>query len=144
MSAMPMYEQDLPAVAANYEVLTPLSFLERTAAVHPTKTALVHGELRRSWAEVYQRCRQLASALSQHGIGFGDTVSVMCPNLPEHFELHFAVPMLGAVLNSINTRLDAAAVAFILQHAEAKILFTEREMSPVVKEALALLKSHRW
>ncbi|MEZ5450009.1 MAG: acyl-CoA synthetase [Thiolinea sp.] len=140
MSDSNIYQQGLDRVAANYEALSPLTFLERAATVHPSKTAVVHGSLRRSWAETYRRCRQLASALQQRGIGVGDTVSIICPNLPEHFEAHFGVPMVGAVLNSINTRLDAPAVAFILQHAEAKILITEREMSPVVKGALELLE----
>ena len=134
-----IYEQNLDQVAANYEALTPITFMERAATVYPEKIALVHGQLRRSWGDTWQRCRLLASALVKSGIGVGDTVSVMCPNLPEHFEAHFGVPMAGAVLNSINTRLDAKTVAFILQHAEAKVLITEREMSPVVKQALELL-----
>ncbi len=138
-----IYEQGLDQVAANYEALSPLTFIERAASVHPKKLAVVHADagIRRNWAETYRRCRQLASALSQHGIVAGDTVSIICPNLPEHFEAHFGVPMAGAVLNSINTRLDAPSVAFILQHAEAKILITEREMTPIVKEALALLEN---
>ncbi|WP_020558773.1 acyl-CoA synthetase [Thiofilum flexile] len=136
---MNIYQQHLDSVAANYEALSPLSFLKRTADIYPTKLAVVHGEVRRTWQETYARCCQLASALSQRGIGVGDTVSIICPNLPEHFEAHFGVPMVGAVLNSINTRLDAATVAFILQHAEAKLLITEREMTPIVKQALALM-----
>lgn len=140
MSATNIYKQGLDQVPANYEALSPLSFLERAATVHPNKLAVVHGDVRRTWAQTYTRCRQLASALQQRGIQPGDTVAVMCPNLPEHFEAHFGVPMAGAVLNSINTRLDAPAVAFILQHGEAKILLTERELSPVVKAALALLE----
>ncbi len=139
MSDRNIYEQGLDQVAANYEPLSPLTFLERAASVHPNKTAVVHGAVRRTWAETYKRCRQLASALQQKGISVGDTVSIMCPNLPEHFEAHFGVPMAGAVLNSINTRLDAPAVAFILEHGEAKILITEREMAPIVKEALKLV-----
>ncbi|HPE61798.1 MAG TPA: acyl-CoA synthetase [Thiolinea sp.] len=140
MSETNIYSQALDRVPANYEALSPLTFLERAASVHPDKTAVVYGPLRRSWAETYRRCRQLASVLNRHGIGRGDTVSVLCPNLPEHFEAHFGVPMAGAVLNAINTRLDAAAVAFILQHAETRILITDREMSAVAKEALALLE----
>jgi len=141
MSDRNIYEQGLDPVAANYEPLSPLTFLERAASVHPNKLAVVHGAVRRTWSETYKRCRQLASALQQKGIGIGDTVAIMCPNLPEHFEAHFGVPMAGAVLNSINTRLDAPAVAFILEHGEAKILITEREMSPIVKEALTLVKN---
>ncbi len=136
-----IYNQDLDQVSANYEVLSPLTFMERAASVYPNKLAVIHGDVRRTWAETYERCRRLASALVRQGIGVGDTVSIMCPNLPEHFEAHFGVPMAGAVLNSINTRLDAAAVAFILKHAEAKILITEREMSPIVSKALDLLEN---
>jgi len=132
------YEQDLEQNAANYAPLSPLSFLERAAFVYPQRTAVVHGDVRRNWAETYRRCVQLASALVKRGIAAGDTVAVLAPNLPEHFEAHFGVPMSGAVLNSINTRLDAEAVAFILDHAEAKILITEREFSEVVASALAL------
>lgn len=136
---MNIYQQHLDPVVANYESLSPLSFLKRTAEVYPNKLAMVHGAVRRTWSETYTRCRQLASALSQRGIGVGDTVSIICPNLPEHFEAHFGVPMVGAILNSINTRLDAATVAFILQHAEAKLLITERELTPIVKQALAIM-----
>jgi fatty-acyl-CoA synthase len=131
-----IYDQHLDAIAANYEALSPLSYLKRTAFVYPDKTAVVHGDLRRSWAEVYRRSVKLASALSKRGIGKGDTVSIMAPNLPEHFEAHFGVPMCGAVLNSINTRLDGPSVAFILQHAESKVLITDREMTPIVKKAI--------
>ncbi|WP_210396611.1 acyl-CoA synthetase [Motiliproteus sediminis] len=130
------YEQDLDQNSANYAPLSPLSFLERAAFVYPNRTATIHGDVRRSWAETYERCVKLASALSKRGIEVGDTVSVLAPNLPEHFEAHFGVPMSGAVLNSINTRLDAEAVAFILDHAEAKVLITEREFSEVVSAAL--------
>ncbi|HPQ96208.1 MAG: acyl-CoA synthetase [Thiothrix sp.] len=144
MSEPNIYARELDRVPANYEALSPLTFLERAASIHPNKTAVVHGRVRRSWAETYRRCRQLASALNRQGIGKGDTVSILCPNLPEHFEAHFGVPMAGAVLNSVNTRLDAAAVAFILQHAETRILITEREMSAIAKGALALLEpEHR-
>lgn len=139
MSEVNIYEQHLEQNAANYEALSPLTFLERSASIYPDKLAVVHGEVRRTWAETYERCRRLASALVKEGIKPGDTVSMMCPNLPEHFEAHFGVPMAGAVLNSINTRLDAPAVAFILKHAETKILFTEREMNAVVSKALDLL-----
>ncbi len=133
------YEQNLGQNAANYEPLSPLSFLARAASVYPERTAVVHGDVRRNWEQTYTRCCQLASALTKRGINKGDTVSIIAPNLPEHFEAHFGVPMSGAVLNSINTRLDSEAVAFILQHAEAKILITEREFTDVVKGALALL-----
>ena len=134
-----IYDQHLDQVPANYEPLSPLTFLERAASVFPNKTAVVHGEVRRTWAETYARCRRLASALSKRGIGVGDTVAVMCPNLPEHFEAHFGIPMVGAVLNSINTRLDAKAIAFILKHGETKVLITERELSHVMGPALDML-----
>jgi fatty-acyl-CoA synthase len=135
-----IYDQNLDQVPANYEALSPLTFLERSAAVYPDKTAVVHGEVRRTWSETYARCRRLASALTRRGIGVGDTVAIMCPNLPEHFEAHFGVPMAGAVLNSINTRLDAPSVAFGLAYADTKVLITERELSPVVSKALALME----
>ncbi|MBC7750354.1 MAG: acyl-CoA synthetase [Candidatus Saccharibacteria bacterium] len=138
---MNIYENNLYQVPANFEALTPLKFMQHAAMVYPNKLAIVHGEIRRTWAQTYARCRQLAHRLKIHGVGIGDTVAVLSPNLPEHFEVHFGVPMAGAVLNSINTRLDARTVAFILQHAEAKILITEREFSGVVKEALALLNN---
>ena len=135
-----IYDQHLDANRANYEALSPLSYLERTAFIYPDQPALIHGEVRRSWDEVYRRCKQLASALNKRGIGKGDTVSIMAPNLPEHFEAHFGIPMSGAVLNSINTRLDAPIVAFILQHAETKLLIVDREMSPVVEKALHMVQ----
>ncbi len=135
------YEKDLGKTAANYTPLTPLGFIERAASVFPDHTAVIHGEIERGWAETYARCRRLASALAARGIGVGDTVAVMALNVPAHYEAHFGVPMVGAVLNSINTRLDAATVAFILEHAEAKALLTDRELSPVVKEALARTKA---
>ncbi|MCB1692742.1 MAG: acyl-CoA synthetase [Pseudomonadales bacterium] len=132
-----IYNQDLGKCAANYEPLSPVSFLQRAGTLYPDYEAIVHGELRRSWGEMYKRCVRLASALSKRGIGEGDTVAAMLPNIPEMFEVHFAVPMTGAVLNAINTRLDAKTVAFILEHAEARVLFTDREFSGVIKEALA-------
>ncbi|MCW8885922.1 MAG: AMP-binding protein, partial [Motiliproteus sp.] len=133
------YEQYMDQNAANYEPLSPLTFIERAAFVYPNRTAVVHGDVRRNWADTYRRCRQLASALKKRGLGEGDTVSVIAPNLPEHFEAHFGVPMSGAVLNAVNTRLDAEAVAFILQHAETKVLITEREFSEVVGMALKMV-----
>ncbi|WP_421863264.1 acyl-CoA synthetase [Motiliproteus sp.] len=134
------YERDLDKQAANFSSLSPLSFLERAASVYPNRAAMVHGPVRRNWAETYQRCQQMASALSKQGIGKGDTVSIIAPNIPEHFELHFAVPMCGAVLNAINIRLDAESFAFILKHAETKVLFVDKEFGEVVNEALAKLE----
>lgn len=124
---------------ANFAALSPLSFIARTAAVYPNKAAVVHNDLRRSWAETYQRCCQLASALQQAGVEKGDTVSVIAPNLPEVFEAHFGVPMAGAVLNAVNIRLDAEAISFILQHAESKVVIVDREFAEVTKRALNMV-----
>ncbi|MBU2089365.1 MAG: AMP-binding protein, partial [Alphaproteobacteria bacterium] len=136
------YTQHLDRNPANYTPLSPLSFLERTAAVYPDRIAVVHGRTQRSWREEYARCRQLASALAQRGIGKGDTVSVMAPNIPELFECHYGVPMNGAVLNALNTRLDAATIAHILDHSETKVLIADREFSATLAKALPLVK-HR-
>jgi fatty-acyl-CoA synthase len=125
--------------AANHVPLSPLSFLARAAGIFPGRTAVVHGGLRRSWAETYARCRRLASALARAGVAPGQTVAVMGTNTPETFEAHFGVPMAGAVLNAINTRLDAETVAYILAHGEARVLLTDRELSRTVARALAAL-----
>ena len=138
-----IFEQDLPRNAANHAPLTPLAFLERTAEVYPERLAVIHGDLRRTWSEVYSRCRQLASALARHGIGKGDTVAVMLPNTPPMVEAHFGIPMAGAVLNALNTRLDPETVAFMLDHGEAKVLIVDPEFAGVVKKALALRKGKR-
>ena len=125
--------------AANFVPLTPLSFLARAAEVYPDKTAVIHGELEYSYRELGERVRRLASVLSARGIGRGDTVAIMAPNVPALLEAHYAVPGLGAVLNALNYRLDAATIAFCLAHGEAKMLITDRDFSPVVKAALAKL-----
>ncbi len=132
-----IYEIDLDRNAANFQPLTPLSFLERAAAVFPDNTAIVHGKLSWTYAALYARARRLASALAKRGIGRGDTVSAMLANTPAMIEAHYGVPMTGAVLNTLNTRLDAAILAFTLDHAETKVLITDREYSKVIKEALA-------
>ncbi|MBN9247237.1 MAG: acyl-CoA synthetase [Hyphomicrobium sp.] len=132
------FEQHLDKNAANFQPLTPLSFLSRSAVAAPNHTAVIHGNARLSYAQFYARSRQLASALSNRGIGVGDTVSVMLANTPPMLEAHFAVPMTGAVLHSINTRLDPAIIAFQLDHAGTKLLITDREFSSVMKAALAL------
>jgi len=132
------YDIDLDRNAANFQPLTPLSFLERSAAVFPDHTAIIHGELRRSYAEFYARARRLASALRKRGIKRGDTVSALLANTPAMLECHYGVPMADGVLNTINTRLDAAIVAFQLDHADAKVLFVDHEFSKLAKEALAL------
>ncbi len=137
MSANP-FALGLDRNQANYVPLSPLSFLRRTAAVYPDRPAVIHGDHRTTWAETYRRCRRLASALARHGVGRHDTVAVMAPNIPAMFEAHFAVPMLGAVLNALNTRLDAAAVAFMLEHGEAKVLIADRELSDTVGRALQM------
>ena len=139
MSANNIYEQNLDMNQANFAPLTPLSFIERSASVYPDRLSVIHGETHYTWAETYQRCCLLASALIRMGIGEGDTVSFMGANTPETFEAHFGVPMTGAVLNALNVRLDAKAIAFILDHAETKVLFTDREYSDTIKAALGLV-----
>jgi 3-(methylthio)propionyl---CoA ligase len=139
--AMTPYDIDLDRNPANFQPLTPLSLLERAAAVFPHRTAIIHGSMRRSYAEFYARARRLASALVQRGIGRGDTVSVLLANTPAMLEGHYGVPMTGAVLNTINTRLDAPIAAFQLDHAQAKVLITDREFSKLAKETLALARS---
>ncbi|ABS63697.1 AMP-dependent synthetase and ligase [Parvibaculum lavamentivorans DS-1] len=134
------YETDLDRNAANHQPLTPMSFLKRAAEVYPGKLAVVHGSIRRDYAEFYARCRKLASALSERGIGLGDTVAVIAPNIPAMLELHYAVPMIGAVLNTMNIRLDGAIIGFMLDHGEAKALFVDREFSALGKEALSKAK----
>jgi fatty-acyl-CoA synthase len=140
MAANP-FETDLDRNPANFHQLSPLSFLERAAYVHPKHPAVIHGKLRYSYAELYGRSRRLASALKSRGIGVGDTVALMAPNVPAMLEAHFGVPMNGAVLNTLNIRLDAAAIAFCLDHGQAKVLITDREFSPTIKAALKLVKT---
>ena len=135
-----LYDIGLDRTPANFAPLTPLSFLKRTASVYPDRLAVVHGERRFTWRETERRCRALASALTWLGIGKGDTVAVFAPNVPAIFEAHFGVPMTGAVLNTINIRLDAETVAFILAHGEARVLLTDREFSPVIADALNRLE----
>ena len=137
MDANP-YNTDLDRNPANHQPLTPLGFLERAATIFPNHTAIIHGNLRRSYAAFYSRSRQLASALAAQGIGRGDTVSVLLANTPAMLECHYGVPMCGAVLHAINTRLDAAIIAFQLDHAMAKIVIVDREFLPLMQEALAL------
>ena len=134
-----MYEAGLDKNAANFAALTPLTFIERAASVYPARLAVVHGEIRRTWQETYARTRRLASALAARGIGLGDTVAVMLPNTPAMVEAHFGIPMIGAVLNTLNTRLDAATLAFMLEHGEAKAVLVDREFSEVMRAVLALV-----
>ena len=135
-----IFEQHLGKNAANYAPLTPLSFLERAAYVYPKRPSVIHGSQRYTWAETYARCRRLASALSKRGIGVGHTVAAMLPNTPPMYECHFGVPMAGAVLNTLNTRLDPEAIAFMLDHGEARLLIADKEFAPIVEAALKLLR----
>jgi fatty-acyl-CoA synthase len=134
------YDTDLDRNAANYQPLTPITFLERAAKVFPERIAIIHGARRWNYAEFYARARKLASALARHGIKRGDTVAAMMANTPGMLELHYGVPMTGGVLNTLNTRLDAATLAFMIDHGEAKVLITDREFAPSIKQALALAK----
>ena len=136
MSNVDIYEQGLEPNPANYRALTPLTYLARSARVYPDKPAIIHGKMTRSYSALYDRCRRLASALEAHGIGSGDTVSIMSPNAPAMLEAHYGVPMAGAVLNALNYRLDADTIGFILNHCEAKMLLADREYSPVVRKAI--------
>ena len=123
---------------ANYIPLTPLTFIERTKDVYPDYESIVYGNRNYTWVETYKRCIKFASALEKHGIGLGDTVSIIAANTPEIFEAHYFIPMTGAVINTINTRLDADTIAYILDHSDAKLLITDTQFSPAVKKALKL------
>ena len=137
MTRETIYDRDLDRNPANYQPLTPLSYLDRAARTFPNRVAVIHGGLRRSYAELYARCRRLASALAARGIGRGDTVAVLLANTPAMIECHYGVPMTGAVLNTLNTRLDAGALAFCLDHGEAKVFVVDREFSTLARDALA-------
>jgi fatty-acyl-CoA synthase len=138
-----IFDQDLARNEANFTPISPLSFLERAADVYPQRTAVIHGSLRRSWQLTYERCRRLASALQRAGLGKGDTVAVMLPNVPPMVEAHFGIPMAGAVLNALNTRLDPEAIAFMLDHGEAKAVIVDPELAPVMQQAIALRQDPR-
>ncbi len=125
---------------ANYVPLSPLSFLRRAAEVYPERLAVVHGAQRHTWRQIYTRCRRLASALQRRGVGPDDTVAIIAPNVPAMFEAHYGIPMTGAVINALNTRLDPGSVAFMLRHGEAKVLLTDRELSGTVSKALQMLE----
>ncbi|MDP6927892.1 MAG: AMP-binding protein, partial [Rhodospirillales bacterium] len=133
-----IFEMGLGKNPANYQPLTPISFLNWAETVYPNKIAVIHGDMRFTYREFGERCRRLASALNRRGVGKGDAVALMSPNAPPMLEAHFGVPMTGAVLNSLNFRLDASTVAFILRHGEAKVLITDREFSSVIKDALVV------
>jgi fatty-acyl-CoA synthase len=134
---MNIYEQDLAKNAANYTALTPVDFIERAAEVFPDRLAVIHGPLRRTWSQTYQRSMQLAHALRALGVKKGDTVTAMLANTPEMIESHFGVPALGAILNALNTRLDAASLTYMLNHAQAKVVLVDREFAKVMQEAIA-------
>jgi len=142
-----MFDLDMPQTAANFAAMSPLSFIERTAQVYPDRLAIVHGlgpqAVRQTWSATYKRCRQLASALVLAGVGKNDTVAVMLPNTPPMVEVHFGVPMAGAVLNALNTRLDPETLAFMLDHGEAKVVIVDPEFSGILHKALALRQSSR-
>jgi len=142
-AAQNQYEVGLDKTPANFVALTPLSFLARTAAVYPDHTSTVHEGRRFTWAQTYARCRRFASYLASHGIGSGDTVAAMLPNIPAMNEAHFAVPMAGAVLNALNIRLDAASIAFQLDHGGARIILVDPEFADVITDALALMKGDK-
>lgn len=131
-----IFETGLARGKANFAALTPVAFVKRAALTHPRRTAVIHGEIRRDWAETYRRCLKMASSLQKLGVGEGDTVGVLLPNIPEMLELHFAVPMLGAVLNAQNTRLDAATVAFMLDHGNARVFIADTEYHDRAQMAL--------
>ena len=135
------FETDLDRTAANFTSLTPLTFIERAAAVYPDHPSIIDGERRFTWSETCARSRRLASALARRGVGLGNCVAVFAPNVRAIYEASFGVPMLGAVLNTINIRLDPATVAFILEHGEAKVLLTDREFSPVIADALSRMRN---
>lgn len=134
------YEIGLDRTQANHTPLTPLAFLRRAAEVFPNRVSVIHGDVRHTWRETYARCRRFASALARRGVGRLDTVAILAPNIPAIYEAHFAVPMAGAVLNALNTRLDPQTIAFMLRHGEAKVLLVDREFSAIVEKALSLLE----
>jgi fatty-acyl-CoA synthase len=134
------YEMNLDKNAANFVPLSPLSFIERTKDVYPNYTSTIYGDRTYTWLDTYSRCLRFACALEKHGIGLGDTVSIIAANTPELFEAHYSVPMTGAVLNTINTRVEADTIAYILDHGDARVFIVDTQFSPTAKEALAKIK----
>ncbi|MCE8019443.1 acyl-CoA synthetase [Halomonas sp. MCCC 1A11036] len=134
-----IFEQDLPKTQANFVPLSPLTFIERSASIYPDYPAVVHGDIRRNWSETWARCRRLASALEKRGIKPGETVAVMLPNVPAMFEAHFGVPLAGCVLNTLNIRLDAEAIAYMLEHGEAQAVLVDPEFAGVIEDAVSRL-----
>ena len=142
MNHSPLFDTGLEKNPANFSALTPLKFLQRAARTYPDHVSILHGPLSYTWNDTYQRCRKLASALQNIGINVGETVAIMATNTPEIFEAHFGVPMSGAVLNALNTRLDAETIAYCLEHGEAKVLITDTEFSDVIRKVLSLLQKN--
>ncbi|MGE6605248.1 acyl-CoA synthetase [Halomonas sp. NPDC076908] len=135
-----IFAQGLPKTTANHVPLSPLTFIERSASIYPDYPAMVHGSTRRTWGETWARCRQLASALEKRGIQPGQTVAAMLPNIPAMFEAHFGVPLAGCVLNTLNIRLDAEAINYMLEHGEAKAILVDPEFADVIQQAVAKLE----
>ena len=138
---MSHFDENLDKNNANYVPLSPLSFLERTKDIYPNYEAVVYESRSYTWSEVYKRCVKFASALNKIGIKTGDTVSIMAFNTPEIFEAHYSIPMAGAVINAINTRLDPKTISYILEHSDAKVLIVDRQFNEVITKALAIVKS---
>ena len=136
-----MYNTNLDKNAANFTPLSPLSFLQRSAEVYPNRLSIVHGSKKYTWSDTFKRSKQLASALTKKGVGKGDTVAVLCFNTPEIYEAHYGIPMIGAIINTINIRLDVDTISYILEHGEAKVVITDNELSPTIKEVLNKIKT---
>ncbi|MGD8477914.1 MAG: AMP-binding protein, partial [Burkholderiales bacterium] len=141
MSHNDMFNTGLDRNPGNFSALSPLSFIAWAADVYPDQPAIAYANDETTWSQTYARCRRLASALTQLGIGSGDTVAVMAPNIPPMFEAHYGIPMTGAVINALNTRLDSHSIAFMLEHGEARVLLTDTEYSATISAALKLLKN---
>ena len=136
-----MYNTNLDKNHANFTPLSPLSFLQRSAEVYPNRLSIVHGSKKYTWSDTFKRSKQLASALTKKGVGKGDTVAVLCFNTPEIYEAHYGIPMIGAIINTINIRLDVDTISYILEHGEAKVVITDNELSPTIKEVLSKIKT---
>ena len=137
------YNTNLEKNNANYVALSPLTFIERIKDVYPNYEALIYGNRKYSWLEVYKRVLKFASSLSKIGVGLGDTVSIMAANTPEIFEAHYSIPMTGAVINTINTRLDSKTVSYILEHSDAKVFIVDRQFKKIVSKSLENLKKNQ-
>ena len=136
-----MYNTNLDKNHANFTPLSPLSFLQRSAEVYPNRLSIIHGSKKYTWSDTFKRSKQLASALTKKGVGKGDTVAVLCFNTPEIYEAHYGIPMIGAIINTINIRLDVDTISYILEHGEAKVVITDNELSPTMKEVLNKIKT---